>query len=407
MFRKLSVRFDNRERFVQEYQRNLANGGIFVPTDEIYDPCEVVEVQLDLRFCDRQVTLQAEAVSRVDTSFGPAGGRPGVALQFLVPADELRQALGELAGVEPPPPPVEDWPERDGAARRMERFDACLAIRVECRGHSLTGRTRNLSRSGALVYLDGIPLPVGERFELTLLHPTSFEELPLDAIVRRHVETEGRVAAMGVEYDLDEESAEATVRQIDDLRAAAHAHQLAGIRGPIEALGLPNLLQMFATASEAGTLMIMQGDQQGRVVFENGALRHSVIGTVSGMKALARMIAWRDGEFWFLPGLDPDAPGVEPTAVSGAVLEAVTQLDELARLDLASLPGAARIVREIDVPDPEDPDKIEATVLDLSTGRATVGAILDSVAEYDSLVYGALLQLLERGLIRTELEEAP
>ena len=46
MLRKLTLEFPDREVFVQEYHRNLANGGTFVPTGLALEPRELIEVEL-------------------------------------------------------------------------------------------------------------------------------------------------------------------------------------------------------------------------------------------------------------------------------------------------------------------------------------------------------------------------
>jgi Tfp pilus assembly protein PilZ len=402
MFRSLTIRFEDREKFVQEYQRNLANGGIFVPTEEHFDSREVVEVEMDLAFCERSVTLQGEVVSRLASDLEPTSGHAGIAVQFLVPADELRDLLGGIAGVTPPPPPPDYWPGRDGPARQSDRLRACVNVKLECGGQVQNGRTRNLSRSGVLLATDGAPIPVGQEVRMTLVHPTTSDELRIKGKITRHAENDGRIVAMAVQFDLSHKGASVTQRKLDLLRAAAHAHLLGGIRGPIEALGLPNLLQMFASTAEAGTMTIKNGHEEGRVAFENGTLRHAAIGSTQGPKAMARMMAWEEGEFWFLPAVDPDEPESEPQPIYGAVLEAVTQLDELRRLDTTSLPKTARVCRELDADAPDDPDKLVSLLLDLATAGTTVGGMLDSAEEVDTLVYQTLLDLVERGMVRVE-----
>ena len=399
MFRRLTLPFEHREQFVQEYQRNLANGGVFVPTTDSFEAREVVEVEMDLRFCDRSVALQAEVVSQIPASLEGAGAAAGVAVQFLVPADELRDLLGGIAGVAAPPPPPPTWPGREGAVRQMERTRACVLARLESRGRTQKVRSRNLSRSGVLVTIDEAPLPIGDQVKLTLIHPTRDEELTLSARVTRHVQSHGRTAALGIQFDLDSEAAVSTERMIDDLRAAAHAHQLGGIRGPLETLGLPNLLQMFASASAGGTLTVVSDDEEGRVVFENGALRHAAIGPVVGLKSLARMMEWEHGGFWFLPDIDPDEPASDAIPIYGAVLEAVTQLDELRRLDRSTLRPEATVTRDPEAESPTEMDKIEDSILDLATAHMTVGGILDSLPDFDTEIYASLLSLAERGLV--------
>ena len=396
MFRNANIEFIDREAFVKEYHRNLANGGIFVPTSESFEPREVIEVALELRFCDRVVTLQAEVVSAVGYAQEGSGARRGVAVQFLMSADEVRELLGDIVGIAPPPPPR---PDRAGPPRVEERLAASVNARISYEGGEAHGRTRNLSRSGALLTTEGPPIPIGTAVRVTLIHPSTREEVVLAGEIKRHAESDGHVVGMGVQFEPNTKSQGDTIALLDGLRAAAHAHQLVGIRGPVQSLGLPNLVQMFGSASEGGTLTVVRGQAEGRVVIESGSLRQCTVGGVTGLKALARMMSWEDGEFWFLPELDPDEPADEPVGLYGAVLEAVTQLDEIRRLDLDSLPSGARVSRRKGMAVPDDLEKLESTLLELAGDDAPVAALIDAVPEFDSEAYGALLSLLEQELI--------
>lgn len=89
--------------------------------------------------------------------------------------------------------------------------------------------------------------------------------------------------------------------------------------------------------------------------------------------------------------------------IYGAVLEAVTQLDELSRIDRSLLPASARVRRDEDVDPPDPDDKTANALLELLDGVQdqawTVGALLDACPAYDADVYRALLELLDEGAI--------
>src|SRR5215510_14551152 len=82
MFRTLRVEYDSLIDFQREYQRNIANGGVFVETREQFEFREVVEVELALLFCGRIVPIQSEVVGRSDAA-AESERAVGVALQFL------------------------------------------------------------------------------------------------------------------------------------------------------------------------------------------------------------------------------------------------------------------------------------------------------------------------------------
>ncbi len=397
MFRSLNIRFTDREAFAQEYQRNLANGGIFIPTSESFDAREVIEVELDLQFCDRFVTLQAEIVSRGGSSDPNAAGH-GVAVQFLVPAEELRDLLGSIVGLAPAPPA----PGREKSPRSSRGARISLALRLESSSGIVRGRTLELSASRVVLWTDGPPVPVGDPIRLTLVYPTGGSDFSLGGNVSAHVEREGRVT--GLVIDFDATSTNVATEQLDTLRAGVRSRELEAIRGPVATLGLANLLQMFASSSERGTFAVVREGEEGRVAFENGSLRHVAIGPVHGMKALSRLLSWDDGDFYFLPELDPEDAQCDPAPIYGAVLEAVTELDELGRLDLSRLPPAARVSSVPGAAPGPELDKTGAAVLESASAGITVSALLDAIPDSDAAVSQTLLALLEQGLVVIEPE---
>lgn len=392
MFRSLNIRFSDRESFAQEYSRNLANGGMFIPTGESFEAREVIEVELELEFCERFVTLQAEVVSQVGSAQGSGAG---VAVQFLMPADELRELLGGIAGIASrrgaAAAPARDKPTRAGDGERLS-----LAVRMEAHGWLVRGRTREVSASRVVLWNEGALVPVGDQVRLVLLHPSGQGELELRGHVVQRVERDGRFISIVVE--LEPEAAEANASQLEGLRRAVRDRQLASIRGPVAMLGLANLLQTFGSNSERGTFSVFRDGEEARLSFDQGVLRHVALGPVSGMKALSRLMAWEDGQFYFSPDLDPQDPERDPLPIYGAVLEAVTQLDELKRVDLTRVPGTLRLARAEGSAE-DDLDKTAVALLEAAGRGATVASMIDAVPAPDADAYAALLSLLEQGLL--------
>jgi hypothetical protein len=235
---------------------------------------------------------------------------------------------------------------------------------------------------------------------LALQHPETGDRVEVDGRVVRHLETEGTVAAVSVLFDVPA-GRKAEVAEL--VRAAQSAHRQrseSGISGRIEELGMPNLIQMLGRSSPCGTLAVRSGTEEGVVAFEAGTLRYVRLGATRSLKALARMLLWREGSFEFhahVAALDAEdaAMGLE-----AALLEATRRIDEAARLrttrfepslrfrvDRAALAAAGAL------------DKTEEAVLDLAAAGFTVRRILDVIPEDDAQVTAALLVLVERGLL--------
>lgn len=400
--RRLERRFETLEAFQEEYRRNIANGGMFIPTHAVFEPRQVVDVELLLEFSDESIVLPAEVVNQVSPRLCGEGAASGVAVQFLESATDLRKRLGGVVGLpaQKSSAPSEERPVRD---RDGDRGPARLSAQIQTEHASIGGTTLNLSRSGALLEIDDTPLPVGTSLRLTLTHPTRDEQLELPGQVVRRDTGLGGGSVLGIGFDPAASEADAAARFIADVQAADHARRAAVIGGPIEMLGVPNLLQTFSSCAERGTLTLTRPGERGTMAFEGGTLRGARLGATRGLKALSRLFAWQNGSFEFSTQLDEGSEEHEPVSIYGAVMEAATQLDELQRLDTSALP--LETLLEIDperlAQHEQDLSKVERGVIDLvSSENCCVGAILDRLDDFDAAIYRALGSLLDAGVVR-------
>lgn len=433
--RRLHLAFDDPKAFQDEYARNLARGGAFLPTNERFELREVVEVLLEASFAGAKLVLNAEVVHAA------AGG---VAVEFLDSAPELRSRLASLVDaaeraiatgnaddddvvVGPADEEFgavdlddESFDLDDGDANatavaaaepdpnertfraRADRTPTRVAVKVKGpTGKAMVGRTRDLSPTGLLISVDGEELPVGRDVRVELTHPKTGEKIDLAAKVVRHIEGEGVVPAVALALKpgakrADLERFVADVKQIDAER------QKGGIRGPLEELGGASMLQMFAALSKQGTLTVTHGAEEGVVAFENGLLALAHVGSVKGVKALARILSWRDGFFEFRAHVDPLAETGTPMSMEGAILDALRVLDESNRLSGPQLPASAKleVARDRLEATGQPLGKTEQAVLELAAAGFTVRRILDVIPENDAAIRSAIAFLLDRGIIR-------
>jgi Tfp pilus assembly protein PilZ len=447
--RSLHLVFQSATAFREEYARNLVKGGAFVPTREPLALRELVEVVLEVPFAGEKLVLQAEVVHYVE-----GGPRSGAAVQFLTDAPDLRSRLesileraevqAEREAAAPVPAPGDDGglfeasdlaglaldeAAADEAARgaRLEGFEPTgvsredgntertyrqradrAATRIPVRvkgptGKPLQARTRDISSSGILLSVDGEELPIGREVEMELTHPGTGEALSISGKVVRHVTGDGVVSAVAVQMKSDERQA-AVQRFLEDVKRVDEEQQRGGIRGPLEELGAVSLLQMFAALSRAGTLTVTCGVEEGVVGFEDGQLTVAQVGSVLGVKALARIFAWREGFFEFRGQVDAGLPCGDPLPMEGAILEALRLLDEANRASGPDLPAGARLkvhrdrLSRLDRP----LGQTEQAVLELATAGFTVRRILDVIPENDAAIRAAIGSLIERGLVTTQ-----
>jgi len=398
--RTLELAFARPEALRSEYETNLANGGVFIATAEPFELREKVRVRLVLGFCRKRLEVSGEVVHRVTAEMAALGKTPqGVAISFEEPAAKIRQRLAPLLeGVsalplEPPPEP--------GQKPRAPRAAARVPARIKGSAEPVAGRTRNLSRSGMLVSVPSPGLPVGEPVRVTLTHPTSGQAMELDGTVVREVADERRGNAVAIRFDPSASRRAEMEGFIETVKSADHASRLGGISGDVAELGAAQLVQMLGNTAPAGTLVVHRGAEEAVVGFERGMLRYVRLGTATGMKALVRLVAWREGSFEFHARLDPAETPEPPLPLEGAVLDATFMHDELGRPG-RRLPSPDAVPRLAPAAAPStgaELDKLERAVLDLVQAGFPVRRILDVIPEPDPRILGALDTLVDAGLV--------
>jgi Tfp pilus assembly protein PilZ len=398
--RTLELAFARPEALRHEYETNLANGGVFIATDEPFELREKVRVRLVLAFCHQRLELGGEIVHRVTAEMAALGrSPPGVAISFEEPAAKIRQRLAPLleSAVELP---VDALPP--GQKPRSPRAAARVAARIKGTAAPVAGRTRNLSHTGALVSVPGHGVPVGEHVKVTLTHPTSGHTMDVDGTVVREIADESRIDAVAIRFDPSASRRGDVESFIDGVKNAEHARRLGGISGDVAELGVPQLVQMLGSTARVGTLTLRRAAEEAVICFERGMVRYVRSGSATGMKALVRLVAWRDGSFEFHARLDPAETSEPPLPLEGAILDATLMHDELGRPG-RRIPAPDAVPRLAPAAAPSagaDLGKLERAVLDLVQAGFPVRRMLDVIPEPDPLILGALEALIDAGLVR-------
>jgi hypothetical protein len=281
-----------------------------------------------------------------------------------------------------------------------------VPIRIKTADRALVGHTRDISQVGVLISVRGDDLPVGARLELTIEHPSTRESMSVNATVTRQVANQNGVMALGIEFDPPPEQREDLRSFIEDLQSAEHTRRLGGIHGSIEELGIQNLIQTLGNMAPSRTLTVHRGNEEAVVGIENAMLRYVRLGTVSGPKALSRLMGWVEGTFEFHARFEPQESSGEPLALDAAVSEAIQKLDELVKINLDAVPMDARVRFNSEPAGPggEATSKLEQAVLDLARDGLTVCRIVDAIPEPDVDVLRALAFLADLGSIAIDPE---
>lgn len=387
----LRVSYESPERLREQFESEIALGGLFIPTVTNLGFRDAVQVVFELDFCDERVELAAEVVGVVEPELARDGGEAGVAIQFSDPPPTVKERLGRFIGVRKPP-------ERRRAPRRVAR----VPIRIEREdGTTVTGRTRNLSHSGVLFSVDGPPVPLGETVVLTLEHPTFDEALEVPARIVRYLEAEDVVTAMACMFEPELDTQKDVVEFINDVQTSEHARRLRGVTGAIGELGITNVIQVFGGCTRSGTLTVMRGYEEGRIIFEDGLLRDVHLGPVSGMKALSRIVGWRDGSFEFHSRVEATFTPCDPVPLEAALLEATRQQDEIDRVADPGFGDGTTFLVDQDKLDAERSSlsKVEDSVAELAMADMSLRQIVDVIPEPDGDVRAAVASLAELGVL--------
>jgi hypothetical protein len=72
------------------------------------------------------------------------------------------------------------------------------------------------------------------------------------------------------------------------------------LRGTLAELGIVDLIQFPHSGRKSGKLMIKANGQEAKLYYDQGALVHVMLGELTGMDALVRVIDWQEGAFEFV-----------------------------------------------------------------------------------------------------------
>jgi Tfp pilus assembly protein PilZ len=426
------IRFDSPKQLRNEFERNISNGGIFVPSERDFSIREPIVVQIELAYAaapDEPLCLDGEVVHRIPAELASSGGVPGVAIQFEATADRLRDLftpmLGEEAAV------LTSNVDTEGARRREGKRRAVrVPIRVmPASSPPFEATSHDLSATGILIAVDEGVLRLNEVLRVCLWNPSGEASVEVDGKVVREVRNKkGRIAAVAVAFDRNQASEPRVSKVIQALSQAGHNSRLGGISGSISDLGLANLVQMFGSSTPRGTVVCEREGEQGWIVFDEGALVSARLGALRGHDALVSMLDWADGRFEFEASADERLlKSADRRPLTGAILEAVCAIDEreTGRSGDAASSGAdwaeqtCVMAADESMPTPRtlgpesvfdvDPDreasmlgtlgKVEEAVLELAKSGAPVSKLLAIIPEAEAEVYRALEELVESGVL--------
>ena len=83
------------------------------------------------------------------------------------------------------------------------------------------------------------------------------------------------------------------------------------LSGTLSDLGIVDLIQFPGTGKKTGALVIAGIDDEARLYYDQGSLKHVSCGNAIGLDALIDLVAWEEGEFEFRLGSTTDDTTIE------------------------------------------------------------------------------------------------
>jgi len=292
--------FRSSEEFAREYDQNLANGGLFIPTSAELPLRGQVPFILDLAFSGRRLRGLGEVIYTVDAAQADQRGeRAGLGLQLLAfeqeRAAEARRQIHESSNADALEPPDH---------RRAVRIATRLQVRFKSRHQFERGVTRDISMGGMFLCTHE-PYPAGTALEVVLIRPVDGKELVLEAEVARTplvAQDDGLPIGMGIQFlpmnPARRGEIDRFVRFVDLRERARTAPEL---HGQLRDAGIESVIHLLCHAVPEGELILRLGEESGRIAFKGSNVVRAELPErgVTGEKAFYRMMTWENGEFEF------------------------------------------------------------------------------------------------------------
>jgi pSer/pThr/pTyr-binding forkhead associated (FHA) protein len=177
------------------------------------------------------------------------------------------------------------------------------------------------------------------------------------------------------------------------------------MRGSLEEIPLPDLLQLFGTSRKSGVLVVETDQNVGRIFLDQGLIHHVTVEQSGGkevsiapLKAFYRMLTWDRGSFELEPPSTKKFESPLNASVQEVLMEGFRQRDEFEHLKgrLPKLEDTLEVVTPVVKP-LRDLSPQELDVFQVILSGTTFVALLDASALTDLEVATGVSTLLEKG----------
>lgn len=171
--------------------------------------------------------------------------------------------------------------------------------------------------------------------------------------------------------------------------------------GSLSDIGIVDLIQTLELGNKMAVVYLTKGEKKGVMYFKKGKIVDAECGTISGDKAVYRLVNWSDGTFRvdFEEVTREDRIGQSNQAL---IMEGMRRIDELVRIQ-EQLPRAASIlVIDSQAVLSEHPQQFPARVEELMAefdGKSTIEEVVDRSGHDDLEAYETIAKLYFQGFL--------
>ncbi len=179
------------------------------------------------------------------------------------------------------------------------------------------------------------------------------------------------------------------------------------MRGSIEEIPLPDLLQLFGTSRKSGVLVVESAADVGRIFLDQGLIHYVTVErsgketALAPLKAFYRMLSWETGSFELEPPTTRKFESPLNASVQEVLMEGFRQRDEFEHIKgkLPALDARLELLLPLSKPlrdlSPPELDVVQAVL-----NGATFRAVLDGSSQTDLDVTLTVAGLVEKGYLK-------
>ena len=178
-----------------------------------------------------------------------------------------------------------------------------------------------------------------------------------------------------------------------------HAPEESDLKGNLEQMHLPEVIQTLSMNQKTGGLTINSGGRTGKIYFENGEVVQASLGQFKGEEALYRILVWDEGLFEFDTSDAPNQPPIGKTTTS-LLMEGFEERDEFFKYKKA-MPSFSFSVKILNASSEESKPTTQK-IFGLIDGQRTVQDIIDLSPLNYLLTTKILYTMVKKGLIEAK-----